>query len=242
MLGETLKPVALVTGADRGLGRALTAALLASDWTVVAGRHLDWPELDELAAKYPDSLHIVPLDVGSDPSVKAAAEEASRQVAHIDLLIANAGIIRSDRVNSIRDRQDYGAMMDEFNVNALGALRVIEAFMPMLDAGKLKRLCLVSSEAGSIAASSRGGWFGYCMSKCALNMAAKNLHNDLAPQGYTLRLYYPGWMRTFMHGAKNLDAPMEPEEAAEIALRYFLGSTDEENLTLHAWDGSDFPW
>jgi NAD(P)-dependent dehydrogenase (short-subunit alcohol dehydrogenase family) len=234
--------VALITGADRGLGLALTAELLERGWTVVAGQYMDWPVLGELAAKFATTLHIVPLDVSKDESVKAAAGRATEVVSHVDLLISNAAIFLSAEVESIRDAPSYDGIIDEFNVNAVGSLRVMDAFLPLLDKGELKRLCFVSSEAGSIAASTRTGWFGYCMSKCALNIAVKNLSNDLIPQGYSFRLYYPGWMRTYMRGTLDTAAQLEPEEGAELALNYFLDPVNAEALTLHAFDGTDFPW
>ena len=234
--------VALVTGADRGLGRALVEGLLSNGWTVLAGQHLDWDELDQLATRFPDTLRILPLNVSSDDSVLAAADLAAERVSHLDVLIANAGINRSAHLNSVREPLDYEDMQAEFSVNALGPLRVVRAFLPLLDRSDLKRLCFVSSEAGSIGASERTGWFGYCMSKAALNMAVKNLSNDLGGEGFTFRLYHPGWLRTYMRGTKNLKADMEPEEAASVALRYFTDFDDREVLRYRDWQGSDLPW
>jgi NAD(P)-dependent dehydrogenase (short-subunit alcohol dehydrogenase family) len=233
---------ALVTGADRGLGRGLTQALLRDGWTVLAGKHLEWPELDHLAQEFPHNLHILDLDVSADESVRLAAARAGELVPHLDLLIGNAAINRSAHIDSIREPQSFDDMLCELNVNAIGALRVVQAFLPLLDQGNLKRLCFVSSEAGSIGASRRTGWFGYCMSKAALNMAVKNLANDLAPHGYSFRLYHPGWLRTYMRGTKNLEAHMEPEEAAGHALRYFLNDNVSPELVLHDWEGKDYPW
>ena len=70
--------VALVTGADRGLGLGVSGALLNSGWTVIAGRNLDWPELPELATRFPKSLLLVPLDVSSDESVRFASKTVLR--------------------------------------------------------------------------------------------------------------------------------------------------------------------
>ncbi len=234
--------IALVTGADRGLGRALVGSLLASGWKVFAGRHLEWPELDELASQFATQLQIIPLDVGSDKSVSDAVQLVEASISQIDLLICNAGIQRSAHVNSVREELNFDDMLGEFNVNAVGALRVVHAFLPLLDSSDLKRLCFVSSEAGSIGASTRTGWFGYCMSKAALNMAVKNLSNDLVDQGYSFRLYHPGWMRTYMSGTKNTEAPLEPEQAAEVALQHFLDDSKSKPLTLHDWEGNDLPW
>jgi len=160
----------------------------------------------------------------------------------VDLLIANAAINRSAHLGSARAELNFDDMLREYNVNALGALRMVKAFLPLLEAGQTKRLCFVSSEAGSVEASQRTGWFGYCMSKAALNMAVKNLHNDLAGQGYSFRLYHPGWLRTYMSGSKNTEAHMEPEEGAAFALKYFLDDAVEDTLVLRDWEGKVWPW
>jgi NAD(P)-dependent dehydrogenase (short-subunit alcohol dehydrogenase family) len=220
----------------------MTQELLERGWTVLAGRHLNWPELDQLAAKHPNQLHQVSLDISSDHSVRMALTQVNALVDHIDLLISNAAINRSHDVATIRQGLNHADIQEELNVNALGALRVTEAFLPLVEKSKLKRLCYVSSEAGSIQASTRTGWFGYCMSKAALNMAVKNLWNDLTPQGFSFRLYQPGWLKTYMSGAKNESAHMEPEEGAKLALEYFLADAANSELTLHAWDGSEMPW
>jgi hypothetical protein len=83
------------------------------------------------------------------------------------------------------------------------------------------------------------------MSKAALNMSVKLLFNLLRPEGYTFRLYHPGWVRSYIGGgpAKNMRAALEPEEAAAPALAYFLGEReDEERLALRDWQGREWPW
>jgi NAD(P)-dependent dehydrogenase (short-subunit alcohol dehydrogenase family) len=122
---------------------------------------------------------------------------------------------------------------------------MVEAFLPLTDRGNLKRLCFVSSEAGSINRSTRTAWFGYCMSKAALNMGVRILHNHLRPDGYTFRVYHPGWVRSYIRGSKSTQGDMEPEEAAVPALAYFLSSLapgDEDRLVLCDWQGREWPW
>lgn len=236
--------VAFVTGADRGLGLAITAQLLENGWRVFAGQYLPgWPELTELAARYPEQLTTVPLDVSSRYSVRAAAETIGALTDRIDLLISNAGVNSRTSPRTIREEQDYDEMRRLYEVNALGGLRVVEAFLPLLDRGTLKRLCFVSSEAGSVERAYRTSWFGYCMSKAAINMAVKLLFNDLRPQGYSFRLYHPGWVRGYLSGTKNVQASLEPEEAAVPALAHFLGERDDEDqLAMYDWEGKRWPW
>jgi NAD(P)-dependent dehydrogenase (short-subunit alcohol dehydrogenase family) len=235
---------AFVTGADRGLGMALCAGLLARDWQVWAGQYMPaWPELAALAGQYPSALHVVPLDVNSTESTQAAAEAVSVMTDCIDVLINNAGVISPTLTRSIGESQDYAEMHRLFDTNALGPLRVMEAFLPLMQRGPMKRLCFVSSEAGSIEHCRRTSWFGYCMSKSALNMAVRILFNDLRPAGYTFRLYHPGWMRTYMSGEKNTQADMEPEEAAALAVPFFLGErADEDHLVMVDYLGNEWPW
>jgi NAD(P)-dependent dehydrogenase (short-subunit alcohol dehydrogenase family) len=233
-----------VTGGDRGLGLALCAALLQQGWQVFAGQYMPgWPELPALADQHPRTLQIVPLDVSSPGSARSAAQAVAAITDHVDALINNAGVISPTVTRSIREPQDYDEMHRLYDVNALGALRTVEAFLPLMDRGDFKRLCFVSSEAGSITRAERTAWFGYCMSKTALNMAVKILFNHLRPEGYTFRLYHPGWIRSYMHGEKATEADLEPEEAAARAIPILLGTReDEDRLVLVDYAEDEWPW
>jgi NAD(P)-dependent dehydrogenase (short-subunit alcohol dehydrogenase family) len=234
----------LVTGADRGLGFALCTELLKQDWQVFAGQYMpQWPDLSILAGQYPQTLHIVSLDVSSLESTRAAALAVAKQTDHVEVLINNAGIYAPTARRPIREPQDYAEMHRLYDVNALGPLRVTEAFLPLMERGSLRRLCFISSEAGSITRSERKAEFGYCMSKAALNMAIKILFNDLSPQGYTFRAYHPGWIRSYMSGEKNMEATFEPEEAARKAIPLLLGQQENEGqLILIDYEGNEWPW
>jgi NAD(P)-dependent dehydrogenase (short-subunit alcohol dehydrogenase family) len=235
--------VALITGADRGLGYGLCASLLRKGWRVLAGQYMpDWPELNELARQNTGSLFPIPLDVTSIPSLQEAARKAAVYTGHIDLLINNAGVTSPTTRFALREALDYGEMQRIYDTNSLGPLRVVEAFLSLTDQGELRRLCFVSSEAGSIRQAARTGWFGYCMSKSALNMAVKLMFNQLHPEGYTFRLYHPGWMKTYMGGKKNMDATLEIDEAADKAVSFFLRKRNEDRLVLVDYAGRTWPW
>ena len=236
--------IAFVTGADRGLGYALTAGLLQQGWQVVAGQFMpDWPDLTQLSERFPKQLYIVPLDVSAIESVRSAAQKTAALVDHLDVLINNAGVISSTNNYTIREPQDYEQIQWMININALGPIRVAEAMLPLLDQGTLKRLCFVSSEAGSIERCRRSGWYGYTMSKAALNMAVKNMFNHLHPEGFTFRLYHPGWMRSYMSGVKGTQGDLEPEVAASYALPFFLNNrAEEDRLAMVDYLGNEWPW
>ncbi len=239
-----MSQIAFVTGADRGLGLALCEGLLTRGWQVFAGQNMpDWPQLAELRQRFPDALQAVPLDVRSIESARAAAQAVEAAAGRVDLLINNAGVNSPTSPRSIRESPDYAEMFRLYDVNAVGPLRVVEAFLPLMDGSDVKRLCFVSSEAGSIGAAQRTSWYGYTMSKAALNMGARLLFNLLRPEGYTFRVYHPGWIRSYISGVKGTEADLEPEEAAVPALAYFLdANVDEDALVMRDWEGKAWPW
>lgn len=242
---------AFITGADRGLGLAMTRRLAEQGWHVFAGSYLkNWSELDELANMHRERITIVELDVSSDQSVKSAAELVSSRTQRLDMLINNAGISGVHKDVTIYGNQDYDELRQVYNVNALGMLRVTHELLPLVGQSKLKRLIYISSEAGSISECQREAWYGYCMSKAALNLAVARLFHSLRPQGYTFRLFHPGWMKTYMSGKKNMNAELEPDHVAKIALSYFINprlkageqAEDEDTLLMRDWSGRDWPW
>ena len=246
-----VQKTALVTGSDRGLGLALCKGLLERGWQVFAGQYMpEWPELGVLFGQHPQRLTPIGLDVSLLESVQEAARLVGQMAPHLDMVINNAGVISSGTNKlTIGEGQDYAEIHRVFDTNALGPIRVVEAFLPLMTRSEVKRLCFVSSEAGSIGRSQHTSWYGYTMSKAALNMAVKIMFNDLRPQGFTFRLYHPGWMRTYMSGNKNTAADLEPEEAAVPALNYFLSgvgqetsAVDEDSLVLRDGQGQEWPW
>jgi len=226
----------LVTGADRGLGLSLVKKLLGLGHTVFAGQYLShWPELSKLA--HPN-LHLIPLDVGSDDSVRDASKLVANLTDTLDMLISNAGIIGWDD-GTMADFTDTEMMLRVYNVNAIGSVRLVEHFKPLLELSTFKRLCFVSSEAGSIENCTRNSFFWYGMTKAALNLYVKTLYNRM--QDYDFRLYHPGYIKSYMGGdAVNESATYTPDEAAKFAIDYFFG--DEEKFVLRSYDGAEYPF
>ncbi|HEY5561443.1 MAG TPA: SDR family NAD(P)-dependent oxidoreductase [Clostridiaceae bacterium] len=248
-----MSKIAFITGPDRGLGFAMTERLLDKGWKVYAGQYMpQWTELSDLCKKYEGNLILIPLDVSKEESVKKASEMVSETTDIVDLIINNAGIISKTYNKKISMGLDYSEMERVFNVNTLGPLRVVEAFLPLTDKSAMKRLCFVSSESGSINNSNRQDNYGYCMSKAALNMNVMMMFNRLRPEGYTFRLYHPGWVRGYMFGKKSEEGNLEPSEAAIPAITYFLRDrcrdphdskrTDEDRLVLRDWLGRELSW
>ena len=221
----------LVTGADRGLGLGICKAFLENGFQVFAGQFMPaWLELSEMKTQYPENLHLIPLDVSSMQSVKNAAEMIGRIAGTLDIVVNNAGI--GGRMGTIDDEVYYEKAKNIFSVNSLGPLRVVESCLPLMKKGK-KRICFISSEAGSVSVCSRTEGYSYTMSKTALNMGIRHMHNQLQADGYSFRLYHPGWVQSYMSGKKNTEAMVPAEDSGRVAVRQFLeASANEKGLRL----------
>lgn len=230
---------AFVTGADRGLGFCLAEEFLKKGFTVFAGQYMpDWDFLPALKERYPEALHIVPLDVSSLDSVKAAYEYACAHTDRIDVFANVAGITAHDA--PLGETPDTASLLKAVSTNSISSLRCINTFLPLLEKGE-KRLGFVSSEAGSVECCARGGLSNYSVSKTALNMAIRLLFNELEPLGYRFRVYHPGWMRTWMSGKKGTMGVLEPEESAAIYIEQLLEDRDWED-TLVMLDNLGAAW
>ncbi len=226
----------LVTGADRGLGFAVTARFLEEGYGVYAGQFMpEWPQLSELKKSCPETLRLVPLDISSEASIAHLGSTLAKDCVRLDIVVNNAGILYTgDDIAGDWKAED---MMRQFRINTLGALRVTKQLLPLMEGG-MKRLCFVSSEAGSIGNAHRTDLFGYCMSKCALNMGIRMLHNELYELGYSFRIYHPGWMKSYMSGEEKMQGKLEPEESARAAVRQFTESRScEQILKMQDVDG-----
>ena len=158
----------------------------------------------------------------------------------LDMLVSNAGI-NGKLDGEVIMESNYEYMMRTYNVNSLGAVRLVEIFYQMMKESDQRRMCFVSSEAGSITQAWRNDNFSYCMSKAALNMYVRLIYNRLKSEGYSFRLYHPGWIRSYMSGELSGQGNLSIEEAAEYAVNYFLDDTvDESELILYGYDGEKF--
>jgi NAD(P)-dependent dehydrogenase (short-subunit alcohol dehydrogenase family) len=200
----------LVTGTDRGLGFALTEAILGQGDSVFSCLYSTASdEMLALKEKYPDDLFLVEgLDIGCDESVAKAVEEVSQHTKTLDVIINN-GAINPDNFKSKLEEIDFDIAQAVMNVNALGALRITKGFITHLRDGYVRTLINISSEAGSITQSYRITGYDYCMSKAALNMASSMLQTYLKPDGIKVLAIYPGWMQTEMGGPNAILAPSE---------------------------------
>ncbi|BER93372.1 SDR family NAD(P)-dependent oxidoreductase [Atrimonas thermophila] len=235
---------AYITGADRGLGLALTRVLLEKGYQVYAGQFLpEWPELEELKKKFPERLFIVPLDVASVQSVKKAAKEIANTTSFIDVLINNAAVYLEKRSGTILEELCFEDMLRTFDINALGPLRVTHSVINLIMKSTKKMIINISSEAASITNCWRKKEFGYAMSKVALNMQSAILQNHLKEYGVKVLAIHPGYLQTYMLGRKNLEADLRPEESAIKIYENFISQKfDLEGPIFYDYLGRELPW
>ena len=206
-------PTVFITGADKGLGLALANIFLNNRFHVFAGKFTRARgALDRLAALHPARLTLIRQDVASMPSIRRSARELAKRTPALDILINNAGITFQQTKLPLpaTDLAD-GHLEAIMAVNTFGPLRVTQQFLPLLERGRRKRIVNITSEAGSIAGCTRESWFGYCMSKTALNVQSQLLQRYLAPRGFKVLAIHPGWLQTDMGGPQ---ATIDPAASA----------------------------
>lgn len=215
----------LITGANRGIGLELCRQLAQRGDEVLATCRRTSADLESLdVTVYED------VDVTEDAALSRLARSLGRQ--RIDVLINNAGILSRQTL----DELDFDAMRRQFEVNALGPLRVTRALLPSLAPGA--KVVIITSRMGSIADNTSGAHYGYRMSKAAVNMAGKSLATDLGEQGIAVGLLHPGMVATEMTGRHG--------EPVARAARGLIERIDELSLEhsasfRHA-NGESLPW
>jgi NAD(P)-dependent dehydrogenase (short-subunit alcohol dehydrogenase family) len=237
-----MKKTVYITGADRGLGLALSKVFLEADFKVFAGRYMnDWPELDELKKQYGENLDIITLDVTDQQSVDRATEHIKEQAGQLDVLINNAAVYK-DRSEDIFGEFNYEDMMKHFNTNTFGPLRVSKSVVPLLMNGNLKILANISSEAASLTDSWRKKEYGYCMSKSALNMQLTIMQNQLKDYGIKVLAFHPGYVRTYILGEFNPDATIDASESAAGIMNEILKLPPIEDHMYIDYQGNKLNW
>lgn len=216
---------AVVTGANRGIGLSLCRQLVARGDRVFAACRRPSTELERSAATIISSIDV------ADPSSVAALAEKLRGES-VDLLINNAGILTVESLG----RLDFERIRRQFEVNTLGPLRVTQALLPNLRRGS--KVAIITSRMGSIEDNGSGGYYGYRLSKAAVNMAGVNLAHDLRRRGIGVFILHPGLVATEMTGG----AGTSPEEsAAHLLARLDELELEQTGVFLHA-NGEKLPW
>jgi NAD(P)-dependent dehydrogenase (short-subunit alcohol dehydrogenase family) len=206
--------VALVTGANRGIGTALAGQLARLGYTVLMGAR-DPATAEEAAAGLdPRGGRLLPLrlDVTDQEEVDAARCWVESELGRLDALVNNAGAFY-DTFQTAVDA-DLEIAEQAWQVNCLGAWRMVKAFVPLMRAAGYGRIVNVSSGAGSISRAG-AGTPAYRVSKAALNMLTVTLAAELQGTGILVNSVSPGWVRTDMGGP---GAPRTPDEGADTLM------------------------
>lgn len=217
---------ALITGANRGIGLALAQKYLAQGWSVIGLCRNPSAELQASGAEI-----IAGVDVTDPEAVRSLAQQLKGRP--LDLLINNAGIFQHEQLGTI----DYESVQQQFLVNAEAPLRITEALLPNLSAGA--KIAFITSRMGSIADNSSGGYYGYRMSKAALNAAAVSLARDLQPRKIAVAILHPGFVQTAM---VNFGGDISADEAARRLSQRIEELTLETSGGFWHSNGETLPW
>jgi NAD(P)-dependent dehydrogenase (short-subunit alcohol dehydrogenase family) len=217
----------LVTGTNRGIGYEYCRQLQARGDRIIAVCRSASFELKQLGVQLEEGI-----DITSDASVKDLRDRLGDTI--IDTLINNAGIVKRVTLEDL----DFESIREQFEVNALGPLRVTHALLPLLTAGS--KIALMTSRMGSIADNTSGSSYGYRMSKVALSMAGKSLAHDLKPRGIAVAILHPGLVQTRMTNFTS--GGITPEESVKGLLTRIDELTLENTGTFWHANGEVLPW
>ena len=217
----------LITGANRGIGLEYCRQLKNRGEEVIAVCRSSSEELKEL-----DVTVIAGIDITSDASVNQLVK--SLQNKTIEVLINNAGIIKRISLDNL----DFDSIRQQFEVNALGALRVTKALLSNLTNGS--KVILMTSRMGSIDDNTSGGSYGYRMSKVALSMAGKSLSHDLKPQGIAVAILHPGLVKTRMTNFNR--SGITPQQSVTGLLKRIEELNLENTGSFWHSNGEILPW
>ena len=221
--------VAVVTGANRGIGLELCRQLASRGDKVIALCRRSSPELDALGVQVEAGV-----DVTDEGSIVALRRRLSDK--HIDLLINNAGVGSRMTLDEI----DASAIKEMFAVNAVGPLLVSSGLLPLMGAGG--KIAIITSRMGSIGDNDSGGWYSYRMSKAAVNAAGVSLARDLRSQGIAVAILHPGTVQTDMLASIGATG-MPPAESVQGLLARLDELTLQTTGQLwHGVTGELLPW
>lgn len=216
----------VITGANRGIGLALTRRLVGRGDQVIGTCRSEAKALKELGVRVESAV-----DVRSDEAVQGLATRLSE--TPVDWLILNAGILHEDSLDQVR----LSEVVEQLQVNSIGPLRVVLALRKNLHRGS--KVGIITSRMGSIGDNTSGGYYGYRMSKAAVNAMGASLAFDLKSVGVAVAILHPGAVRTEMTGGfGNVDA----DESARLLIERMDALSLETSGTFWHASGAILPW
>jgi NAD(P)-dependent dehydrogenase (short-subunit alcohol dehydrogenase family) len=230
--GEKADRVALVTGANRGIGLEVCRQLAAQGFEVVLTAR-DEKKGETAARKLGGLVSFQVLDVREERTIQDAVEWVRRRFGRLDCLVNNAGISKGSKGIAEADIENIKAIME---TNFYGPMRVSRGFLPLLRKSADGRIINVSSEMGTLK-DLTGGYAGYRLSKAGLNAQTILLANELKGSSIKVFAMSPGWVRTDMGGRL---APRSVEEGADTVV--WLATTNDAQTGKSYCDRQEIPW
>ncbi|MFB5649675.1 SDR family oxidoreductase [Leptospira wolffii] len=215
----------LITGANRGIGLELAVQFSEKKYSVIAACRKASESLRRLGVK---------IFEGLDLSQPQSFESLSRFLTgtKLDLLVNNAGILIPDNWESV----DFTEVETQILVNAVGPLQLTRTLLPKMETGG--KIAFLTSRMGSIADNHSGAYYGYRMSKAALNAGAVSLARDLAPRKIWVGIFHPGMVATEMTGRQGIS----PQEAAAGLISQIENLNKERSGRFFHQNGEELPW
>ncbi|MEU7045266.1 SDR family oxidoreductase [Streptomyces varsoviensis] len=247
---------ALVTGANKGIGKQIARLLAAEGFVVYVGSR-DAERGRRAVEEIGGAARLLVLDVTDPDSVAAAVAEVERSAGaagrggpagpgHLDVLVNNAGVSPSLAPPTESDADEFRRT---YETNVFGVVTVTNAFLPALRRSPRPRIVNISSGTGSLTWSTgpnpqfafgNGGGGAYRSSKAALNAITVLYAQTLDEEGFKVNALAPGLRATELNS--RAAAGGDPAEAAEGAVRLALLPADGPNGEFFSWDGTPVPW
>lgn len=212
-----MSSVFLVSGASRGLGRAIVAAALQAGHFVVAGVRTPGA-LAELEADHPDRLLVVPLDVTDPAAARAGVGATVERFGRLDVLVNNAGYANVAPIEDVAF-EDFTAQLD---TNLFGVVRLTQAALPVLRKQRSGHIIQVSSVGGRLATPGLGA---YQTAKWAVGGFSLVLAAEVAPLGIKVTVIEPGGMRTDWAGSSMQIGAIRPEYQSTVGASAAMHNT-----------------
>jgi len=226
-----MSKVALITGANRGIGLELCRLYVDLGYEVVAVCRESSDEVEDVADQV-----ISGVDLTHDDAIGNVVQVLNMTLgedAQIDVLINNAGVFHNETL----DEMNFDTIRAQFEVNAIAPLKVSHAMIPFLKEGS--KVANITSRMGSVEDNGSGAYYGYRASKAALNAMGKSLAIDLKGKGIAVAMLHPGFVQTRMVG---FNGDITAQQAASgIAKRIEELTLDTTGGFWHS-NGESLPW
>lgn len=190
--------IALVTGANRGIGKEVCRQLAQQNVTTLLTARSHAKAQSAAADLALENIIPAQLDVTDDASIEALRLWVKKEFGQLDVLVNNAAINYDSGQHAVNTNLD--SVRDTLETNVYGPWRMVQAFLPLLKKSDHPRIVNVSSGAGSLSRMS-GGTPAYSMSKAALNALTRLLAAELRRHGFLINSICPGWVATDMGGS-----------------------------------------